>query len=252
MNPRRCGEVFRQEFTHNLRRPLMWVLLVILAFFAYMMSTGEAAIGSGNSAVGGTKAFVTSEFAIAQLLAMMASIIYAFFVAVAAGMSVIRDEEQKVGELLHATPLSPAEYVWGKFAATMAGFLALLAVHLGFMVLFNHGVPHGENVDVIGPFAWSSYLRPALLFALPALLCMAGTSFALGTLTRLPILVFALPLATIMLGATLLWNWSPSWLSPAVNRLLMLLDPAGIRWLNETWLNEIGRASCREIVLRLV
>lgn len=237
MSPRRVGEVFRQEFTHSLRRPLLWILLLIVGFMAYEMSTGDATIGSGNTAVGGTKAWITSEFALAQLLAMLVSIIYAFFVAVAAGMCVIRDEEQKVGELLHATPLTPAEYVWAKFAATLAGFLVVLALNLGLMVLFNHGVPHGENVEVIGPFVAANYLRPLLLFALPVLLCLAGTSFALGTLTRMPILVFAFPVAAMLLGATFLWNWSPSWLSPAVNRLLMVLDPAGIRWLNETWLN---------------
>ena len=35
---------------------------------------------------------------------------------------------------------------------------------------------------------------------------------------------------------TFLANWSPSWLSPDLNRLLMLLDPSGSRWLNETFL----------------
>ncbi len=237
MNARRLFEVFRQEFRHSLRRPLPWVLFVIVGLLAYGMSTGNATIGSGNTAVGGTKAFITSEFAIAQLVAMLVGIIYAFFVAVAAGMSVIRDEELKVGELLHATPLTPAEYVWGKYAATLAGFLVVLAGNLALMILFNHGVPHGENAEVIGPFAWPNYVRPLLLFALPSLLCMAGTSFALGTLTRRPILVFAFPVATIVLGVALMWNWSPSWLSPAVNGLLMVLDPTGIRWLNETWLN---------------
>ncbi len=237
MSPRRLGEVFRQELAHDLRRPLFWVLLVIVGLFAYVMSTGNASIGSGNSAVGGTKAWITSEFAISQLVAMLVGLLYAFFVAVAAGMSVIRDEELKVGELLHATPLTPAEYVWGKYAATLAGFLLVLLANVGLIVLFNHGLPHGENAEVIGPLAAGNYLRPLLLFALPSLLCMAGTSFALGTLTRMPILVFAFPVASIVLGVALLWNWSPSWLPPAVNGLLMVLDPTGIRWLNETWLN---------------
>ena len=237
MSARRLFEVFRQEFLHSLRRPLPWVLFLIVGFLAYEMSTGHASIGSGNSAVGGTKAWITSEFAISQLVAMLVGILYAFFVAVAAGMCVIQDEDRKVGELLHATPLTPAEYVWGKYAATLAGFLLVLAVNVALMVLFNHGLPHGENAEVIGPLSAWNYLRPLLLFALPSLLCMAGTSFALGTLTRMPILVFAFPVATIVLGMALMWNWSPSWLNPAVNGLLMVLDPTGIRWLNETWLN---------------
>ena len=237
MNPRRLGEVFRQEFAHVLRRPLLWVLFLILGLMAWTMSTGDASIDSGNTAVGGSRAWITSEFAIAQLLAMLVGIVYAFFVAVAAGMAVIRDDDQRIGELLHATPLTPAEYVWGKYAAVLAGFVALLGANLALMALFNHAVPHGDNVETIGPFAWASYLRPALLFALPSLVGMAGASLAIGTLTRRAILVFAFPVAAILLGMTLVWNWSPAWLAPSLNHLLVLLDPTGIRWLNETWLN---------------
>lgn len=237
MSPRRLGEVFRQEFAHALRRPLLWVLFLILGLMAWMMSTGDASIDSGNTAVGGSRAWITSEFAIAQLLAMLVGIVYAFFVAVAAGMAVIRDEDQRIGDLLHATPLTPAEYVWGKYAATLAGFVTLLGAHLALMAIFNHVLPHGDNVETIGPFALASYLRPALLFAVPSLVGMAGVGLAIGTLTRRPILIFAFPVAAILLGSTLVWNWSPSWLAPAVNHLLVVLDPAGIRWLNETWIN---------------
>ncbi len=237
MSPRRLGEVFRQELLHTLRRPLLWVLLVIVGLMAALISTGSGTISSGNTAVGGTQAWITSEFAVAQLLAMLVGILYAFFVSIAAGMAVIHDEEQRIGELLHATPLTPAEYVWGKYAAILAGFVALLGVNLALMVLCNHGVPHGDHAETIGPFAWSSYLRPALLFALPSLIGMTGVSLAVGTLSRRAVLVFAFPVAAILLGVSLLWNWSPSWLAPGVNHLLMVLDTTGIRWLNETWLN---------------
>ncbi len=233
----RAFEVFRQEFTHNLRRPLFWVLIVILAFFAWMLSTGEASIRSGDARVGGTKAWITSEFAIAQLLIMLVGILYSFFVSVGAGMSLIRDGELKVGELLHATRLTAREYVWGKFFAQLASFAGVLGVHLLLMALFNHVAPHGENRDSIGPFALAHYLRPALIFALPALTCLTGVSFAVGGLARKPVLVFALPLVTVLFGAFFLWSWSPAWLSPAVNRLLQFVDLTGLRWMNETWLN---------------
>ncbi len=243
--PRRVGsggaarafEVFRQECAHHLRRPLFWVLVLILAFFAFMLSTGEASIRSGDARVGGTKAWITSEFAVAQLLIMLVAIVYSFFVSVAAGMALIRDGETKVGELLHATRLTPREYVWGKFLAQVASFGAVLGVHLVLMALFNHVAPHGENRDSIGPFSLIHYLRPALVFALPTIVCAAGFAFAIGGVTRRPVLVFAWPLVTVMLGAFFLWTWSPSWLSPGVNRLLQFIDPTGLRWINETWLN---------------
>jgi ABC-type transport system involved in multi-copper enzyme maturation permease subunit len=228
-------EVFRVEMAFNVKRPLFWVLVVILGFFAWMMPGGNATISSGNSAVGGTKAWITSEFANAQLLAMLVSILYAFFVSVGAGMSVIRDEELKVGEVLHATPLTPREYMWGKFTAQVVTVLGVLALHLATMAAFNHGIPRPGS-EIIGPFVPSNYLRPALIFGVPTLLFFAGAAFALGSWTRLPILVFVAPVAVVLFCALFLWNWAPAWLDPNVSRLLNLLDPAGLRWLSETWL----------------
>ena len=71
--------------------------------------------------MGGTKAYVTSEFAVAMQLAIVTTLFYGFFVAVAAGMTVIQDDQWRLGELLHATPLRPGEYIWGKFTAVLAG-----------------------------------------------------------------------------------------------------------------------------------
>jgi hypothetical protein len=233
----RAFEVFRQEFAHNLRRPLYWVLILLLGFMAFSLSNGEASISSGDARVGGTRAWITSEFAITQLLIMMVSIIYVFFVSVGAGMSIIRDGDQKVGEILHSTRLSPGEYVWGKYVAQLASFLWVLAVHLALMMLFNHVMPHGENSDSIGPFALANYLKPTLLFALPTLMFAVGTSFAIGGLTRQPILVFVLPMVVVIFGAFFLWDWSPAWIPNSLNSLLMFVDLSGLRWINETWLN---------------
>ena len=41
---------------------------------------------------------------------------------------------------------------------------------------------------------------------------------------------------TLLLTFTVLTTWSPGWLSPELNRTLMLLDPSGFRWLIETFL----------------
>ena len=233
----RLFEVFQREFIHNLRRPLFWMLILLLGLLSWELSGGHASISSGDARVGGTKAWITSEYAISQLMILMISIIYSFFVSVGAGMSLIRDGDQKVGELLHATRLTPGEYVWGKYLAVLASFVWVLLMHLGLAMLFNHVIPHGENRDVIGPFVLGNYLRPALIFALPMLVCAVGVSFAIGGLTRQPVLVFALPLAILLFGAFFFWEWSPAWLSLAVNRVLQFADLTGLRWINETWLN---------------
>ena len=232
----RTFEVFRQEFTHSMRRPLFWVQMVLLGFMVYMLSTGRAQMSSGDARVGGHKAWLTSEFAVTQTLILLISIIYVFFVSVGAGMAIIRDDEQKVGELLHSTPLKPSEYVWGKYLAVLGSFLGVLALQVGFSILCNHVLPHGTNKDFIGPFEAGNYLRPLLLFAIPTLVLFTGACFAIGGLSRLPVLVFAFPIGVLLLDAFFLWDWSPSWLPLGMNRVLQFIDPTGLRWLKETWL----------------
>lgn len=232
----RLFEVFLQDFSQIPRRPLFWILLLLLGFFAFEFSNGQARIGSGTTQVGGTKAWLTSEFATAQLMILIVTIMYSIFIAVGAGMVLIRDSDQKVGDILHSTRLTAGEYVWGKYLAVLAGFLAVLLAHVALSIAFNHLMPHGENQDVIGPFVLRNYLGPVVIFAIPMLILISGTSFALGGLTRKPVLVFVLPVAVVLFGAFFLWDWSPAWLSESMNRLLQFADLSGLRWIQETWL----------------
>jgi ABC-2 type transport system permease protein len=221
---------------HTLKRPLFWVLVVLLALMSWGLSTGSVSISSGDASVGGKKAWLTSEFNVAFVLAILVALIYGFFVAVAAGMSVIEDDEQNVSEILAATPLTPAEYVWGKFLALMAAFLGVLGLHLLMMMFWYQWVPNAAAAEIRGPFHLANYLRPALAFAAPTIVFFAGVAFYLGERFRRPILVFLFPVATLLVNGFFLWEWAPTWLDPRINRLLMLADAGGFRWLNETWL----------------
>ncbi len=236
MDATRLRLVYRQDLRSNSGRLLIWILVLVLALTAWGLSSGNMRISSGNSAVGGTKAWITSEFANAKMIPMVVFLFYSFFIAVAAGMAVMQDEEQRVGEILHATPLRPSEYLWGKFLAILTAFLGVLGLHLLFSIFFNHIAPNPKAIEIRGPFSPINYLRPAILLGLPSMLFIAGTTFAIGERTRRPILVFVLPVAAILFSGFFLWSWTPSWLDPRVNRLLMLLDPAGVRWMSETWL----------------
>ena len=122
MSIRRLWLVARNELSFNVRRPMFYICLAVVGLIVWGLSTGNVpiVIASGDATVGGKKALITSEFAAAQILAITVSTLMSFFVAAAAGMSVIRDGELRVGELLHATPLTPGEYIGGKYAATLA------------------------------------------------------------------------------------------------------------------------------------
>jgi ABC-type transport system involved in multi-copper enzyme maturation permease subunit len=238
MSARRFWLVARHELSFNARRPMFYICLGVIGLIVWGLSTGNVSIviASGDATVGGKKAFITSEFAAAQILAITVSTLMSFFVAAAAGMTVIRDGELRVGELLHATPLTPGEYITGKYVATLVTAVALLLSTIALILLFFHGIPNAEMAETRGPLSLVNYLRPASVLALPELIIISGVAFALGAWTRRPILVFVLPIVFVLGGFFFLWNWSPSWLSSSVNRLLMLIDPAGVRWLNETYL----------------
>lgn len=240
MSRSRLGRVFGFELRWQLRRPLFWIWAGILVLTAWGLSGGFLTIASGEAQVGGSEAWLTSQFAVAQTLSVTVFVFYAFFMAVAAGMAVIQDEDEwGVGKLLHATPLRPGEYVWGKALALLTAFVAVLLIHLAATAFFNHVMPHPENPELFGPFALSNYLVPGVVFGVPPLLLVGGVSFLVGERTRKPVLVYLFPIALVAL-TVFLWDWSPSWLDPGVNRLLMWIDVSGLRWLNETWL-EVDR-----------
>jgi ABC-type transport system involved in multi-copper enzyme maturation permease subunit len=236
MSLRRLWLVFKTDLAFHLRRPMTWILVAVMALMIWGLSSGSVRIQSGDASVGGTKAWITSEFAIAMIVSVTVLLIYTFFVAVAAGMAVIQDDERKVGEILHATPLTPHEYVWGKVLAVLAAFGLVLALQQLFSIVFFQILPNAKADEIRGPFALGAYVVPALAFGLPAIVFTAFTSFAAGLRWRKPILVAVLPVAMLLVCGFFLWDWSPTWLAPEWNKLLMGLDPAGFRWLNETHL----------------
>jgi ABC-2 type transport system permease protein len=237
MNSRRIGAVAAQELRYHLHRPLVWIWAGLLVLLAWGLSTGSARVGSGGQVSGEPLVWISSEFEVARLLAVLVPTFYSFFLSVLFGMSVLRDHDLKIEVLLRSTPLSSSEYVAGKVLGLGALALGVLAAHLGASALFNHLGPGASELGRNGPFELDNYLRPALVFALPCMLFTGGSAFALGALWRRPILVFVLPIA-LLASAFFLWFWSPAWLDPTWNRALMLIDPAGLRWLQETWLRE--------------
>ena len=238
VNLARTFEVFRQEFTHSLRRPLFWVQVLLLGFMIYMMSTGKAQIELGRRARRrpqgvdhvGVRAHADADHADQHHLRVLR-------LGRRAGMSMIRDDEQKVGELLHSTPLQPAEYVWGKYLAVLASFTRRAGVPGRLRdALQPRCCRTARTRTTSGPSPRGTTCARCCVFALPTLVLFTGACFAIGGLSRLPVLVFAFPIAVLIVDAFFLWEWSPAWLPLGVNRVLQFVDPTGLRWLKETWL----------------
>ncbi|MGE5176078.1 MAG: hypothetical protein ACM3JJ_06840, partial [Hyphomicrobiales bacterium] len=236
MSLRRFRAVFAAEFGHFFRRPLILILALIIVLTAFGLSSGQMSISSGDSSVGGTKAWITSEFAQTQMMTYLVLLYFSFFLAIAAGLTLLRDHETKADAVVLATPVTAAEYVWGRYLAVLSGFALLLLLQAGADAFWNHAVPNGAVNEIRGPFAAGSYFTPALMIGLPFLVFFGGVSLYVGERTRNAVLVYLLPVFALLFCGFFLWEWSPAWLDLRVNRLLMVLDPAGFRWLNETYL----------------
>ena len=232
----RWAAVARRELSSALRRPSYWFLFGVLVLAAWGFSEGNVRISSGDVTTGGERSHLTSVFSQSMIQSVLIAAMGAWFLAIGAGLVLIRDAELRVGEVLHATRLTAREYVWGSFSGAIAAFLIIWSLYLGASVGFNHVLAAGPEAPQIGPFVPGNYLVPTLLLGLPQIVFFAGVPFFLGAWTRRPIVVFAFPVATLLVILGFLVRWSPSWLDPAINRALMLADPSGFRWLNETFL----------------
>ena len=233
MNPfTRPWEVARREFLYGVRRPAYWILLFLMGMLALGLSDGSVTIASGGGDAG--RPFLTSVFGQSRVQCIMLISLGALFLAILSGLTVIRDIDLRVMEVFHSTRLTTREYVWGKFLGGVAVFALIWLLYLCGSIGFNHVLHGGE--DHIGPFWLENYLFPTLLFGVPQILLFAGVPFLIGIWTRRPVLVFLFPMVALLLCFTVLTTWSPSWLSPEINRALMLIDPSGFRWLNETFL----------------
>ena len=80
MSVRRFWLVARHELAFNARRPMFYICLLAFGLIIWGLSTGSVSIiiASGDATVGGKKAFITSEFAAAQILAVTVATFMSF------------------------------------------------------------------------------------------------------------------------------------------------------------------------------
>lgn len=236
MSTRRLWLVTKLDLQESLRRPFFWFWVIFMGWNAWMVSRGEWLVRSNSTSMGGNLAYVNSEFQIAYVAAIMGFFILSIFVAIAAGAPLIRDAENKVGEVLHSTPLSPGEYVWGKFLGAFGTTLLALAFFVALTILFTHGMPNPERPEAYGPFALRTYVVPILVILVPAALFIAGLAFALSRFTGNLILVFFIPIAGFLFFWGFFWGWNPPDLGQAGRFWASMLDPSGFKWLRWNFL----------------
>ncbi|MDZ4754866.1 MAG: M1 family aminopeptidase [Phycisphaerae bacterium] len=217
------------------RRPIYIALFLILSLMTLGLVLGGVQITAGSTDTGGAKAWINSEFNLAFVDIILLALILPFFAAVGSGMSVLTDEDRKLDRMLHATPLTFMEYATARFLGAVVPIAGVLLAWMIVQIGLYEFWPLDNADEVRGPFALMNYVWPMLIFGGTLLVTFAGTAMLLGTLTRQPALVFALPTIMLVGGVFFLWSFSPEWLPQSVNRAMQLVDPAGMRWMMETY-----------------
>lgn len=223
---RRFWTIFRLDLASHVGRVSYGVLVALMIMLIRLATWSPEHAPGGRDGV-----WINSEIVVMFHLAFFYIHFPTFFLSLAAGRAVSRDEEHGTGPLLHATRLTPGEYIWAKFAAVMAAHFGVMVIACAvFAVLCGHLRPSGA-AEHFGPFLVRAYLGPMLLVILPLQTFVAGIAFGVGTRLRNLLLVILLPIVLFLLCFQFLPTWQPDWMSPELSRALAWIEPTGLRWL---------------------
>jgi hypothetical protein len=218
----RVGATAALELRATLANPLLWGL-VLLAPLATLTVNPAAMIPSGDAEVGGIRPFSNSRYALAQVFALSGLLFYAILPAMIAGNALLRDDDARIGELLHCTPLSAGEYVAGKLAGVLGALGTVVTFQVALAMAWNElGGRIGADTWP-GPFRVGHYLEPALVFLLPGLLCCVALAFAAAEWTRTAIPVHATGVGLFVVTLAGLIPGTER-LAPGLDRAFALLD----------------------------
>ena len=180
------------EFRYQIRNPIFWIAVILFALLVFNASTGPNSIGMGPGV------HRNAAYKIAQLYLML-SVLYMFVSAAFVANVVLRDDQTGFGPIVRATPISKAQYLFGRYLG------AFLAAALGFLVipaaLWLATLMPWLDPARLEPNRLSAYLVPYLCIALPNLFVTSALLFALATMTRSMMATYLGVVGVLMLWA---------------------------------------------------
>ena len=147
-------------FRERTRRQSFWMMLLFCAAIAWLFAQDKAQVMLGVS-----RGVFNSAWCGATAAIFGASVLCFLGIFFVRG-SVVEDERLHTGPLLAATPISPLEYVFGRWLGNAALLTALSLVFAAAGVAkqyLQHAGYAFEPLQFVLPFVW--ILLPAVLFA---------------------------------------------------------------------------------------
>lgn len=204
------------ELSIQIRQFGFWIAFVLMAVFGFLAASVDFL---ALSMEGGAKIKNNGAIPLAGTISFI-SVLSIFFAAVFVVAGVMRDDNHKMLEIVHATPITTPQMIFSRFfGAWLATFLCVSAMVLG--TLFGEIAPWADK-ETFGPFNPVFYLHPLVIFVVINTLFVAGFYTAIAVLTRNKTLVYvsAVALLVFYLMSTLAAADAPEILSS-------LIDPFG-------------------------
>jgi ABC-2 type transport system permease protein len=164
----------RYRFTHLQ----VHVYFVVFAALAYLSVLGQAGVFGGGTF---GQRLLNGPYHVAEgtlIAAIMGVLISMGFV----GQAVYRDFHHNTAPLFFTTPISKADYLFGRYVGSV---LAVCFILFGFPLgLYLASVTPFLDPARFGPTVLEHYLRPYLIFVVPTVIFTGALFIALAALTR--------------------------------------------------------------------
>jgi ABC-type transport system involved in multi-copper enzyme maturation permease subunit len=185
------ANIAKFEIRQQLKAPVFWITAAVFFWFAFTLTySDEIQFGWGGYVVR------NSPYTVA--LTVMVLTVFAVFIATTfAATVVLRDDETGFGPIIRATPVTRADYLFGRFAGGfIVSCLVYLSVPLG--AFFGAAIP-GLDPETVGRFRAVSYLYSYFVLAVPTLFVLCAGVFAFATLTRSMLATYVVALVGLLL-----------------------------------------------------
>lgn len=215
-------QIFRFEFTYQLRRVSTWILFALLGAMAYHSIKGNYVYDARNGDF-----FLNAPWVIAMITVLGSQLTWLVAAAIA-GNAAARDVQTRMYPLTYTAPISKSDYLGGRFLAALAlNALLLLALPAGILLgLHSQGV----EAEILGPSRPAAYLSAYLFLALPDAFIAAAVQFSLAALSSRAAAGYVgsvlLTVTSRVVGPLMFFAFG-SW------QLANLLDPNGVIYVSQ-------------------
>jgi ABC-2 type transport system permease protein len=167
----RFVEIVRYELAYRLRSPSTYVYAGILFLVAIYMFLATA---DGEEYANAPERIAAGSVLVSLFGLLVSAALF--------GDAAVRDVEVEMDPLLFTSPLGRAEFLGGRFLATLAvNAIVIVAIPLGILVATWIA---SAGAETVGPFRLAAHAEPYFTLLLPNLFLVGAVLFAIGMFAR--------------------------------------------------------------------